>query len=166
MDDATQVADVQQSILEYRRAYNPADPSLNTAVEGATGNFLGPYGAIFADLLVQSLGLSAFLLPLILIGWAFRLLLQRPLLHMSRRLLMVVPALLLGSFVGAVLHVAPEMILQRCLARLSPPAHCYGRVRRSDITLAISIAARAASVPRLIFSSRQRSRASSSLAKV
>src|SRR5207253_10239677 len=66
----------------------------------------------------------------------------------------------------AVLHVAAEMILPRCLARHSPPAHCYGRVRRSDITLAISIAARAASVPRLIFSSRQRSRASSSLAKV
>jgi len=65
----------------------------------------------------------------------------------------------------AVLHVAPEMILQRCLARLSPPAHCYGRVRKSDITLAISIAAWAASVPRLIFSSRQRSRASNSLAK-
>jgi S-DNA-T family DNA segregation ATPase FtsK/SpoIIIE len=87
--------------------YNPADPSLNTAVEGATGNFLGPYGAVMADLLVQGLGLSAFLLPLILIGWAFRLLLQRPLLHMPRRLLMVPLALLAGSFVGAVLHVAP-----------------------------------------------------------
>jgi S-DNA-T family DNA segregation ATPase FtsK/SpoIIIE len=87
--------------------YSPADPSFNTAVEGATHNFLGPYGAILADLLVQGLGLSAFLLPLILIGWAFRLLLQRPLLHMSRRLLMVVPALLLGAFVGAVVHVAP-----------------------------------------------------------
>src|SRR5207247_9818619 len=66
----------------------------------------------------------------------------------------------------AVLHVAPEMILQRGLARLPPPAHRYGRVRRSEITLAISIAARAASVPRLILSSRQRSRASSSLVKV
>src|SRR5215469_2317805 len=87
--------------------YNPADPSLNTAVEGATGNFLGHYGAVLADLLVQGLGLSAFLLPLILIGWAFRLLLQRPLLHMPRRLLMVPLALLAGSFVGAVLHVAP-----------------------------------------------------------
>src|SRR5437870_7319613 len=42
----------------------------------------------------------------------------------------------------AVLHVAPEMILQRCLARLPPPPHCSGRARRSDITLAISIPAR------------------------
>ncbi|HWB48368.1 MAG TPA: DNA translocase FtsK 4TM domain-containing protein [Stellaceae bacterium] len=87
--------------------YHPADPSLNTAVEGRTANFLGPYGALVADLLIQTLGLSAFLLPVVLIGWAFRLLLQRPLRAMGRRCLMVPPALLLGALVGATLHVAP-----------------------------------------------------------
>jgi S-DNA-T family DNA segregation ATPase FtsK/SpoIIIE len=87
--------------------YNPADPSFNTAVDGTAANFLGRDGALAADLLVQGLGLAAFLLPLILLGWAFRLLLQRPLDRMLRRLLMVPPALLLGAFAGTMLRVAP-----------------------------------------------------------
>ena len=64
-------------------------------------------GAFIADLLVQGLGLAAFLLPLIVIGWAFRLLLQRPLQRMPRRLLMVLPALALGAFACSVVHTAP-----------------------------------------------------------
>jgi DNA segregation ATPase FtsK/SpoIIIE, S-DNA-T family len=87
--------------------YDPADPSFNTAADATPANFLGRDGALAADLLVQGLGLAAFLLPLILLGWAFRLLLQRPLDRMPRRLLMVPPALLLGAFAGTALHVAP-----------------------------------------------------------
>jgi S-DNA-T family DNA segregation ATPase FtsK/SpoIIIE len=84
--------------------YNPADPSFNTAVDSTPENFLGRDGALVADVLVQGLGLAAFLIPLILLGWAFRLLLQRPLRRMPRRLLMVVPALVLGAFACSVLH--------------------------------------------------------------
>ncbi|HTW52265.1 MAG TPA: DNA translocase FtsK 4TM domain-containing protein [Stellaceae bacterium] len=87
--------------------YNPADPSFNTAGDAAPGNFLGRDGAVLADILVQSLGLAAFLLPLIVLGWAFRLLLQRPLQRMPRRLLLVAPALLLGAFACAALPVHP-----------------------------------------------------------
>jgi S-DNA-T family DNA segregation ATPase FtsK/SpoIIIE len=87
--------------------YNPADPSFNTAVDSTPANFLGRDGALAADLLVQGLGLAAFLIPLILLGWAFRLLLQRPLQRMPRRLLMVPPALLLGAFASATLRVTP-----------------------------------------------------------
>jgi DNA segregation ATPase FtsK/SpoIIIE, S-DNA-T family len=87
--------------------YNPADPSLNTAAEAAPTNFLGRDGALLADILIQSLGLAAFLLPAILLGWAFRLMLQRPLHRMLRRLLMVLPTLLLGAFACSVLSVAP-----------------------------------------------------------
>src|SRR5579872_318188 len=87
--------------------YNPADPSFNTAGDAAPGNFLGRDGAALADILVQSLGLAAFLLPLIVLGWAFRLLLQRPLQRMPRRLLLVVPALLLGAFACSALPLHP-----------------------------------------------------------
>ncbi len=87
--------------------YNPTDPSFNTAAETSTHNFLGHDGAILADLLVQSLGLAAFLLPAVLLGWAFRLLLQRPLRAMGRRCLLLLPALLLGAFACSVLHRAP-----------------------------------------------------------
>jgi S-DNA-T family DNA segregation ATPase FtsK/SpoIIIE len=87
--------------------YNPADPSLDTASDMPAGNFLGHDGAVLADMLVQSLGLAAFLLPLILLGWAFRLLLQRALRRMPRRLVMILPALVLGAFACSVLRYAP-----------------------------------------------------------
>jgi DNA segregation ATPase FtsK/SpoIIIE, S-DNA-T family len=87
--------------------YDPADPSFNTASTAAPANFLGRDGAYLADLLVQSIGLAAFLVPAILLGWAFRLLLQRPLRRMPRRLAMVPLALILGAFACAVLHAQP-----------------------------------------------------------
>ncbi|MGA8400367.1 MAG: DNA translocase FtsK 4TM domain-containing protein, partial [Stellaceae bacterium] len=87
--------------------YNPADPSLNTAGDASPVNFLGRDGAFVADLLIQGFGLAGFLLPLILLGWAFRLLLQRPLQRMPRRLLLVVPALLLGAFACSGLELRP-----------------------------------------------------------
>jgi S-DNA-T family DNA segregation ATPase FtsK/SpoIIIE len=57
--------------------YYPADPSLNTAADQAlpqaVRNWTGLFGAWLSDLLLQSLGLAAFLLPLWLggIGWTW-----------------------------------------------------------------------------------------------
>jgi S-DNA-T family DNA segregation ATPase FtsK/SpoIIIE len=57
--------------------YHPADPSLNTAADQAlpqaVRNWTGLFGAWLSDLLLQSLGLAAFLLPLWLggIGWTW-----------------------------------------------------------------------------------------------
>src|SRR6266480_2746821 len=62
-----------------------------------------------------------------------------------------------GSF--AVLEIAPEVILDGRFARASPFAHINYLLRNFAITFEISTAARAASVPRLISLSRQRSRA-------
>src|SRR6266404_4864601 len=55
----------------------------------------------------------------------------------------------------AVLKIAPKMILNRGLPRLAPLSHGY-LVRKSAMTLVIPIAVRAASVPRLSVSPRQR----------
>ena len=54
--------------------YRASDPSLNTAADSATAhNWVGLFGAYLSDLLLQSLGLTAFLLPLWLggVGWTW-----------------------------------------------------------------------------------------------
>jgi S-DNA-T family DNA segregation ATPase FtsK/SpoIIIE len=78
--------------------YDPRDPSLDTAVAAGAHNLLGRDGAFIADLLRQLLGMAAFLLPAVLFGWAFRLLLNRPLTALGRRITLLPLALLLGAF--------------------------------------------------------------------
>jgi S-DNA-T family DNA segregation ATPase FtsK/SpoIIIE len=85
--------------------YDPNDPSLNTAIDIVPRNFLGRDGALLADILVQGIGLAAYLIPLVMLGWSFRLLLQRPLDRMTRRLGWLVLALLLGAFACSVLQI-------------------------------------------------------------
>ncbi len=54
--------------------YRATDPSLNTATDSAVArNWIGLFGAYLGDLLLQSLGLTAFLLPLWLggVGWTW-----------------------------------------------------------------------------------------------
>src|SRR6266480_6692225 len=78
--------------------YDPRDASLNTAVDTAPRNFLGHDGAILADLLWQGIGLASFLIPIVLLGWSFRLLLNRPLRSIGYRLALPPPILVLGAF--------------------------------------------------------------------
>jgi len=53
--------------------YNPADPSSNNASDLPATNFLGELGATLSDFLIQSLGLTAFAIPLVLLAWGWRL---------------------------------------------------------------------------------------------
>ncbi len=64
-------------VLLALATYQPTDPSLNTA-SGATGphavhNWIGLFGAWLGDLLLQSLGITAFFLPLWMggLGWTW-----------------------------------------------------------------------------------------------
>src|SRR5262245_15048472 len=98
--------------------YNPRDSSLNTAVDAPPSNFLGHQGAVLADLLWQSLGLAAFVIPLLLLAWAFRLLLDRPLRAVWMRLGLLPFVLLLGALALSVVD----------LGALSPPAGPGGAV--------------------------------------
>ena len=54
-------------------SYNPNDPSFNTATADKATNWVGPGGAVTADLLLQSFGIAALLPVLALIAWAWRL---------------------------------------------------------------------------------------------
>ncbi len=51
--------------------YNPSDPSLNSATGLPAHNWIGLFGAWLSDLLLQSLGLTAFFLPIWLGGIGF-----------------------------------------------------------------------------------------------
>src|SRR6266851_710620 len=85
--------------------YDPRDPSLNTAVDAAPHNFLGQNGAVLADILRQSLGLAAFLIPIVLLGWCLRLLLNRPLKSIWLRGALLPVVLVLGALALSVLDV-------------------------------------------------------------
>ncbi|MGK9236095.1 DNA translocase FtsK [Inquilinus limosus] len=54
-------------------SYDPTDPSWNTAKAGPAVNLLGRPGAHLADLLIQTLGIGAFLLAVLPLFWAWRL---------------------------------------------------------------------------------------------
>jgi len=85
--------------------FHPGDPSLDTAVDNAPRNFLGQHGAVVADILIQIFGLAAYLLPIVCLGWAFRLLLQRPLRRLPRRIAQLLLALILAAFACSILQV-------------------------------------------------------------
>jgi S-DNA-T family DNA segregation ATPase FtsK/SpoIIIE len=84
-------------------SYDSHDPSLNVAIDAPVHNVLGHAGAGLADMLFQLIGLSAWLLPLVLSAWAFRLLAGRAVPALWLRLLVLLPTLLLGSFALALL---------------------------------------------------------------
>ncbi|HEV2334157.1 MAG TPA: DNA translocase FtsK 4TM domain-containing protein, partial [Stellaceae bacterium] len=88
--------------------YNPGDVSLDTAVDAPTRNFLGPDGALIADVLIQSVGLAAYLVPTVTIGWAFRLMLGRPIRRPLRGIALVLLALVLGAASCSILRTGLE----------------------------------------------------------
>jgi S-DNA-T family DNA segregation ATPase FtsK/SpoIIIE len=79
-------------------SFDKGDPSWNNAVDAPAHNLLGRFGAEIADLLLQTLGLSAGLLPVVLLAWSFRLLAGRGVAAFWMRLSLVPPTLLLASF--------------------------------------------------------------------
>ncbi|MGE5270121.1 MAG: DNA translocase FtsK 4TM domain-containing protein [Thiohalocapsa sp.] len=84
--------------------YSPADPSLDTASDLPVRNYLGNDGALVADALLQSVGLAAYLLPAVLLGWAFRLMLQRPMRRPLRNLALLLLTLLFGAAASSILQ--------------------------------------------------------------
>jgi S-DNA-T family DNA segregation ATPase FtsK/SpoIIIE len=63
-------------------SYSPLDPSLNTAatppVSRPTQNWIGMFGALVSDLMLQVLGIAAFLVPIYLAVYALRWFRSRP----------------------------------------------------------------------------------------
>ncbi len=53
-------------------SYNPADPAFNMQTRSEATNWLGAYGAIVADVLMQTLALAAYLLVIPLFLWGIK----------------------------------------------------------------------------------------------
>ncbi len=88
--------------------FDPADPSFNTLGDGPPRNPAGLAGAYLADALYQVIGLTGWLLPLVLAAWGLRLLLARPLRWPWLPLVALPPALLAISAFLASLPIDAE----------------------------------------------------------
>ena len=80
-------------------SFNPADPSFDTAaVPGAKiHNLFGSFGAHTADLMLQTLGLAAYLFCGAFIAWGYRILARKPLSNFSSKITMLIVAVLAGA---------------------------------------------------------------------
>ncbi len=87
-------------------SWSVEDPSFNHATSGAVHNFLGPTGAVTADLIMQMLGVGAIpaLMPLGL--WAWRLLTARRLERVATRLLLWSAGVVLAAGLASLLPVS------------------------------------------------------------
>ena len=77
-------------------SYDINDPSWNNAVEGPATNLLGTIGAYGSDLLLQSLGLGAYILALPLLTWGWRIISLKGLPYIFMHLL-ILPLLVLSA---------------------------------------------------------------------
>ncbi|WP_292908183.1 DNA translocase FtsK [Niveispirillum sp.] len=81
-------------------SYDSRDPSWSTAVPGdatPVGNLLGRPGAYTSDLLLQSLGFAAYLLPLFLVGWGVRVFRHKPVRNIALRVPLALAAVLVTA---------------------------------------------------------------------
>lgn len=77
--------------------WNVADPSLSYATGNAPTNLLGHSGAIFADIMMQFLGLSALIAMLPILAWSFALISGRKFSRIPARLV----AWVSGAFIAS-----------------------------------------------------------------
>ena len=75
--------------------WSAQDPSLTHAASGATRNWMGPFGAIVSDLLLQLVGLSAVFGMIVATFWSAELILRRRFAEFRLRLIIAPIALLI-----------------------------------------------------------------------
>ena len=88
-------------------SFRAEDPSFNRAGDGPAMNLLGLPGAYAADLMWQTLGLAAFLLPFVLMVWGLGICRRRALVRWLPRL-SALPAALLFSALAVAYFPAPQ----------------------------------------------------------
>lgn len=78
-------------------SYNPADPSLNTAIDQPSTNFFGIFGSYASDFLLQSVGLISLSLVLVFIGWSWQFITHRKVKHLVLKFLSILFMLVIGA---------------------------------------------------------------------
>ncbi len=84
-------------------SYNSTDPSYNVVSDQSFHNWLGFTGAITADFLLQSIGLSSIFLVLTFLGWGWRQFIRHGELFILLRTATLILALLAASFLFSLL---------------------------------------------------------------
>ena len=77
--------------------YHPSDASLNSANSLPPANLLGHSGAVFADIIMQSVGLAVYFLIIGMGIWSWRLIKKQPLNHVSWRFIALILTVIIGS---------------------------------------------------------------------
>lgn len=88
-------------------SYDINDPSFNTAIDGPVTNLMGLVGSWTADILLQSLGLGAYILVLPLLTWGWRIISLKGLPFIFPHLL-VLPILVMASILVLATIPVPE----------------------------------------------------------
>ncbi|MFT6072893.1 MAG: S-DNA-T family DNA segregation ATPase FtsK/SpoIIIE [Alphaproteobacteria bacterium] len=77
--------------------YSPDDPSFLQATDKASGNWLGLHGATYADIVLQTLGFSGYLISCFLLLWGTAMFRGRIQASIIMRLMYLSPVLLLAA---------------------------------------------------------------------
>lgn len=93
-------------------SFDPADPNFNHATPKAPHNWLGLPGAYASDVLLQTLGLSAWLFVLLLASWGFRVVSHRGLPRWWLNVALVPLTLILFAAFAAALPVPATWALR------------------------------------------------------
>jgi S-DNA-T family DNA segregation ATPase FtsK/SpoIIIE len=93
-------------------SFDPADPNFNHATPKAPHNWLGLPGAYASDVLLQTLGLSAWLFVLLLASWGFRIVSHRGLPRWWLNVALVPLTLILFAAFAAALPVPTTWALR------------------------------------------------------
>ncbi len=86
--------------------YSPDDPSLLQATDKTSGNWLGLYGATYADIIMQTLGFSGYLISFFLMLWGTAMFRGRIKASIIIRLMYASPILLLAAATTHILFSA------------------------------------------------------------
>ncbi|HVJ53683.1 MAG TPA: DNA translocase FtsK 4TM domain-containing protein [Aliidongia sp.] len=120
--------------------YDHVDASWNVASDRPPANFGGPFGAVLADGLIQSIGYVSALLPTIFTIWSLRLLLNLPLRQLWLRLalvpvLLLLVAISLGILPGRIGGVLGLLFWQRVAIGPATPLAAMGMAALAGVLL-------------------------------
>jgi S-DNA-T family DNA segregation ATPase FtsK/SpoIIIE len=121
--------------------FDPADPNFNHATPKAPHNWLGLPGAYVSDVLLQTLGLSAWLFVLLLASWGFRIVSHRGLPRWWLNVALVPLTLILFAAFAAALPVPATWALRAGLGGVVGDFILYHQLVPLAVMLGLPISA-------------------------
>ncbi|MFQ5973854.1 MAG: DNA translocase FtsK [Alphaproteobacteria bacterium] len=117
-------------------SYDPSDPSLNNATYEAPRNLAGLPGAYAADLMLQALGLAAWLPVVTLLVWGFGLLRHR-VVPLARRRILLLPCATAFASITLAAFGAPQFWSQHSGLGGALGDIAFAQVQRIDFGVAV-----------------------------